>query len=157
LKFEFCSGLSLLLCGLFVSELVQGDGVFVKFEVRGGVVNTTLSCYDVIIDRDSVKRKAVISSSFPPVTNSTDCFPLFVTATIPNYDFKYKCLVINNGSHYETCYVLEAHSIFFHIVSLSNVSSLGNSPKIVWNVECFVTLISVIIFRHVCKISKSDY
>ena len=72
MNFEFSSGLSVLVCGLFVSELVQGDGVFVKFEVRGGVVNTTLSCYDVIIDRESVRCKAVISSSFPPVTNSTD-------------------------------------------------------------------------------------
>ena len=61
---------------------------FVKFEVRGGVVNTTLSRYDVIIDRDSVICKAVISSSFPPVSNSTDSFPLFVTAIIPNCDFK---------------------------------------------------------------------
>ena len=121
MNFEFSSGLSVLVCGLFVSELVQGDGVFVKFEVRGGVLNTTLSCYDVIIDRESVRCKAVISSSFPPVTNSTDCFPLFVTATIRNRDFKYKCLVINNGSHYDTCYVWEAYSIFFHIVALSNV------------------------------------
>ena len=82
MKFEFCSGLSVLLCGLFVSELMQGVEAFVKFEVRGGVVNTTLSCYGVIIDRDSVICKAVISSSLPPVSNSTDCFPLFVTATI---------------------------------------------------------------------------
>jgi hypothetical protein len=74
LKFEFCSGLSVLLCGLFVSELRQGVEAFVKFEVRGGVVNTALSCYDVIIDRESVTCKAVISSSFPPVSNSTDSF-----------------------------------------------------------------------------------
>jgi hypothetical protein len=114
LKFEFCSGLSVLLCGLFVSELMQGVEAFVKFEVRGGVVNTTLSCYDVIIDRDGVICKAVISSSFPPVSSSTDCFPLFVTATIQNCEFKCKCLVINNGSYYETCSVLEALSISFH-------------------------------------------
>jgi hypothetical protein len=59
-----------LLFGLFVSEVMQGVEAFVKFELRDGVVNTTLGCYDVIIDRDSVRSKAVISNSFPPVSNS---------------------------------------------------------------------------------------
>jgi hypothetical protein len=98
-----------------------------------------VSCYDVIIDRDSVRCKAVISSSFPPVSNSTDCFPLFVTATIRNCGFKCKCLVINSCCHYESCSVSEADSIVFHIVVLLNDSSSGNSLKIVWNVECCVT------------------
>jgi hypothetical protein len=84
------------------------------------------------------------------VSNSTGCFPLFVIATILNCDFKY--VSSDYVSHYESYYVLDADSTVFNTVTFLNVSSHGNSLNNVWNVECFVTRMFVIIFSRVCEI-----